>query len=76
MGYGAFIPKNNIELKKFLLSHIHSTFHALNYMLENQNVDVLFFGIRLITEICYKFIALFDKKHSENLNDFQLKINK
>lgn len=74
MGYGAFIPKNNIELKKFLLSHIHSTFHALNYMLENQNVDVLFFGIRLITEICYKFIALFDKKHSENLNDFQLSI--
>ncbi len=74
MGYGAFIPKNNQELKKFLINHIQSTFKALDYMLENKKVDVLFFGIRLITEVCYKFIALFDKNFSEILSDFQLNI--
>ncbi len=74
MGYGAYIPSSNKELKDFLLNHVESTFDALSYLLDKKKVDVLLFGIRLINEISYKFIGLFDARFSNDLTPFQQEI--
>lgn len=59
MGYSAFIPKDLDSLRVFLQYHINATFEVLTSASNIVPTDILFFGIRLINEISYKFISLF-----------------
>lgn len=72
MGYGAFIPNNLEEFEQKVNKHIADYFYLLNILKENNKVDILFAGTRVLTEFTYKFIQLM-KKEAKSEHEVKLK---